>query len=191
MPLPGLHLLASLGLLAATSAKKSSGGSSFFLIFIIVIAGVYLLFIAPQRRKQRAQAAQQRNFEVGDEVVTTGGIYGRVDASEGERVTLDIADGVFIEVARTAIARRVEAVATEVVPDMGATEADEDDDESSSGDWDPPASADAAGSSNGAAGSSNGAAATNGTTAQHSDWGEPWSTPPDGEKGAPGAGGSA
>ena len=183
MPLPGLHLFASLGLLAATAAKKTSGGSSFFLIFIVVIAGVYLLFIAPQRRKQRAQAAQQRTYEVGDEVVTTGGIYGRVDANEGERVTLDIADGVFIEVARTAIARRVEAVATEVVPESADGEADGDEDAPASADWDPPASAEVA--------NTNGASTNGAPAAGHSEWGEPWSTPPDGEKGAPGAGGSA
>lgn len=185
MPLPGLHLLASLGLLGATAAKKTSGGSSFFLIFLIVIAGVYLLFIAPQRRKQRAQMAQQKNFEVGDEVVTTGGIYGRVDANDGERVTLDIADGVFIEVAKTAIARRVEAVATEVVADTADSEADEDDDVPAATDWDPPASAEVANTN------TNGASTNGNAASRPTEWGEPWSTPPaDGEKGAPGAGGS-
>lgn len=197
MPLP-LHLLAVLDVFGAT-AKKTSSSSGFFLIFLIVIAGAYMLFIAPQRRKQRAQANQQRNFEVGDEVVTTGGIYGRVEASDGDRVALDIAEGVVVEVARTAIARRVDAAtaAAEVTgasSDDSAAELDDDRAEVASHDWEPPV-ADEPVTTNGASanGAASASAASNGTSAAHPDaaageWADPWATPPaDGEKGAPGA----
>lgn len=177
MLFPGLHPLAALGLLAATAAKKTSGGSSVFLIFIVIIAGVYMLFIAPKRRKQRAQASQQRTFEVGDEVVTTGGIYGRVDSSEGDRVALDISEGVIIEVARTAIARRVEVTPDPSVTDPEGAEHSEAGVGAPAGEWQPPAENDAS---------------TNGAASASAEWADPWTSPPaDGEKGAPGAGGSS
>lgn len=171
------HALGALDFFFA-AAKKSSGGSSVFLIFIIIIAGVYLLFIAPQRRKQRAKMNEQRSFEVGDEVVTSGGIYGRVNSSEGDRVALDIADGVVIDIARTAVARRVDPQAAATGSgddaDSGADEAGDEHD------WRPPADG----------------AATNGTAPTsegegEGDWGDPWSPPVDGEHGAPPPGGSA
>ena len=178
MLFPALHPLATLGLLAATTAKKS-GSSPVFLIFIVVIAGVYMLFIAPQRRKQRATASQQRTFEVGDEVVTSGGIYGRVESSEGDRVALDIADGVVIEVARTAIAQRVDDAANASSAPSAAsdTEAAETD-AGEAGTWQAP--------------TQNGSAVANGASPASTEWAEPWSSQPgDGEKGAPGAGGSS
>lgn len=183
MPLPGLHLLAVVDVLAA--AKKTSSSSGFFLIFLIVIAGAYLLFIAPQRRKQRAQMNQQRNFEIGDEVLTSGGIYGRVESAEGDRVALDIADGVLIEVARSSIARRVDPVAAS---EPTSDEVDPDATEVSSHEWDPP-QMDEPATTNGAV--TNGVAA-NGTGPAEGDWAEPWSSATDDEKGAPGtAAGSA
>ena len=213
MPLP-LHLLAVLDVFGAT-AKKTSSSSSFFLIFLVVIAGAYMLFIAPQRRKQRAQMSQQRNFEVGDEVVTTGGMYGRVEASDGDRVALDIAEGVVVEVARTAIARRVDAAtaAAEVAgtgSDDGDTEVDDERAEVASHDWEPPVGDEPVatnGTSTGGGAPTGGAgtngSSTNGVTAKgaasgatgtahpdatEGDWADPWSTSPsDGEKGAPGA----
>jgi preprotein translocase subunit YajC len=182
MPIPGFHILASLGILAAAT-KKTSSSSGFFLIFLIIIAGVYLLFIAPQRRKQRARMAQQKSFEPGDEVMTTGGIYGRVEASEGDRVALDVADGVVIEVARSAIAHRVDDASAGAL----RSRTDETSEQAASSDeehWAPPAEAEVT--------TANGASVNGTTAASEVEWGAPWSTPPvDGEKGAPGAGGSA
>ena len=188
MPLPGLHLLAVLGVLAATAKKPSSGGSSYFLIFLIVIAGAYFLFIAPQRRKQRAQLGQQRSFEVGDEVVTTGGIYGRVESSDGDRVALDISEGVIIEVARTAIARRIDPTVTTEEASEPALAADEEEPGTGDGSehgWDPPRGEEQPGT--------NGVGAGVNGTGEHGDWADPWgSSTTDGEQGATGAaGGSA
>lgn len=180
MPLP-LHLVAVLGLLAASTAKKSSGsGSGIFLIFIVVIAGVYLLFIAPQRRKQRAQMAQKRTFEIGDEVVTTGGIYGRVESNDGDRVALDISDGIIVEVAKSSIAKRVEPAPATAAPEaaMGDDVAEDVDEH----DWEPPVAGEAA---------ANGATLNGGGNAAHGDWADPWAPPADGEKGASGTAGSA
>lgn len=79
-------------LLAASSGSKTSGSSSSsatFIIFLVLIAVVgYFLLIRPQKQKQRRQREQQQAIGVGDEVVTVGGIVGRVIALDADRVTL-------------------------------------------------------------------------------------------------------
>ena len=49
---------------------------------ILIGAAMYFLMIRPQRRKLRAQAALQSSIEVGDEVMTTSGVYGFVTCSK-------------------------------------------------------------------------------------------------------------
>lgn len=105
------------GLLLAAAAKKSSG-SPIFLYLIVVMLGVYLLWLRPQKKRQQAAAQAQRQAEVGDEVVTAAGIYGTVVAFDGDRVTVEIAPGMTIEVARRALGQRVD-------PEPIADEADE------------------------------------------------------------------
>lgn len=183
MPFSFPHLLATVGLLAAT---KKASGSPLFIVFIVIILGVYLLFIGPQRRRQRAQAGQQRTFEVGDEVVTTGGIYGRVEGIDGDRVELDIADGVVIEVARSAIARQVTPPAPEVVEDTEEAEASgaSGDHTETAHDWSPPV--EEPGHGVGANGHQGPSAGSSG------DWVDPWASPPaKGEGDVPPAGGSS
>ena len=71
----------------------------------------YFLMIRPQQRRARQQQALVRSIEVGDEVVTGGGIFGVViDIDDDEDVvTLEIADGVQIHILRAGIGRRIES----------------------------------------------------------------------------------
>jgi preprotein translocase subunit YajC len=78
-------------LLAASSGSKTGGSSSSttFIIFLVLIAVVgYFLLIRPQKQKQRRQREQQQAIGVGDEVLTVGGIVGRVTAIDSDRVTI-------------------------------------------------------------------------------------------------------
>ena len=78
------------------------------LLFLLVVAGAFwLLMSRPAQRKAREQQALQAAVAVGDEVMTTSGIFGQVRALEEETVHLQIADGVQIRVVRAAIARVV------------------------------------------------------------------------------------
>ncbi len=80
-----IHVL----LAAATTSTKSSGSSTTFVIFLVLIALVgYFLLIRPQKQKQRRQREQQSAVAVGDEILTVGGIVGRVVAVEADRVTI-------------------------------------------------------------------------------------------------------
>lgn len=82
----------------------ASSGSSFFLLIILAFVVLYLIVIRPQKRRQLQQKELLNELQVGDEVLTAGGIYGTIRHLEEERVTVEIAPQLEVEVARRAIA---------------------------------------------------------------------------------------
>ena len=79
----------------------------FFIILGVMFAFFWLLLIRPQKQQQRRHEELLGNLKPGDEVVTNGGIYGDVREVLDDRVSLEIAEDVWIEVAKPAIARVV------------------------------------------------------------------------------------
>ena len=96
----------ALSILAATT--KSSNPLGLFVPMLLIGAAMYFLMIRPQRRKMRAQAALQSQIEVGDEVMTTSGVYGFVTLIDGDIAWLEIDDNVQIRIARQALQRKVD-----------------------------------------------------------------------------------
>jgi preprotein translocase subunit YajC len=96
--------------LSIVAAESSSGGSALglFVPMLLIGAAMYFLMIRPQRRKMRSQAALQSSIEVGDEVMTTSGVYGFVTLIDGEIAWLEIDDNVQIRIARQALQRKVD-----------------------------------------------------------------------------------
>ncbi len=75
---------------------------------VLMIVGFYFLLIRPQRTKQRAQQALLSSLEVGDEVMTSGGIFGtlvEIDDDEGV-VSVEIAPGIKVRMLRQGISQR-------------------------------------------------------------------------------------
>jgi preprotein translocase subunit YajC len=96
-------------LLAATTTQQANPlGTLVFIIPMFVIG--YLLLVRPQKRRLAAQRELLNALEVGDEVVTAGGILGQiVDIDEDEDVvTVEIAPGTSIRMLRGGISRRLE-----------------------------------------------------------------------------------
>jgi len=114
MPFHFVNALAALGVLAA--AKKTTSSNPTFLILIVILVGAYLLFFRPRQQKLRQQQAKQREVEVGDEVVLTSGIIGRVQGFNGDRIEVEIAPGTTIEIVKQGIGRRIEPAANEEAP---------------------------------------------------------------------------
>jgi preprotein translocase subunit YajC len=73
----------------------------------ILVVAFLLLIVRPQRRQMAAHRALVATLRVGDEVVTSGGIYGTIQTLDDEAVELEVAPGVVLRVARGAIAQRV------------------------------------------------------------------------------------
>jgi preprotein translocase subunit YajC len=74
------------------------------IIIVVLLVLMWLLLIRPQRRKQQEQQDLLRNVQVGDEIVTAGGIYGTVSIVEDDEVTVEIAPGTHVRMAKRAIA---------------------------------------------------------------------------------------
>jgi preprotein translocase subunit YajC len=91
----------------------------FIFILLAIFGFMYLLLIRPQRQQQRRHAEMVQALKPGDEIITTGGLYGDVTGVEDDRVTVEIAEDVEVEVAKRAIASVVppEAYAGEEVAD--------------------------------------------------------------------------
>ncbi len=82
---------------------------SFLFIMLVMVAFMYLLLIRPQRQQQRRHAEMLDNLRVGDEVITAGGLYGDVTEVQADRVSIEIAEDVEVEVVKKAIASVVPA----------------------------------------------------------------------------------
>jgi preprotein translocase subunit YajC len=74
------------------------------LLPLVAIALLFwLLIIRPASRRQKDQVRMQSSLDVGDEVMLTSGIFGTITAIVDDRLMVDIASGVTIQVARGAI----------------------------------------------------------------------------------------
>jgi preprotein translocase subunit YajC len=99
-------------MLTLIAASSSSSGSNPLVAFLplILMGGIfYLLLIRPQQRRVRAQQALVNAVEVGDEVMTTAGIFGtitEIDDDEGT-VTVEIAPGTRVRMVKSGISRRL------------------------------------------------------------------------------------
>ena len=66
---------------------------------------MYALLIRPQQKRVREQQALVRETEVGDEVMTSSGIYGIVTELEDDTLLIEVAEGIEMRMARGAVAR--------------------------------------------------------------------------------------
>ncbi|CAB4542468.1 unannotated protein [freshwater metagenome] len=95
-------------LISAATEQKSGGSFAVTLLFMAAIGGaMYFLMIRPQRRRLKESQSLQREISEGDEVITNSGMYGFVNALDGDTVWLEIAEGTEIRVARNSLLRRI------------------------------------------------------------------------------------
>jgi preprotein translocase subunit YajC len=81
--------------------------------FVAPAAAFFFLIVRPQRRQVAAHRAFIASLEVGEEVVTSGGMLGTIAAIDDETVDVQVAAGVVVKIARGAIAQRVPTPAPE------------------------------------------------------------------------------
>jgi len=106
-------------------AQQSSSGGGITLILFLALPVVLFLMMRSQRRKASRQQELQRAAEIGDEIMTTSGIFGTiVDEDEDQgTVVVQIAPGTNITMIRAGIAR----VVTEDEDDVSDEDEDDDD----------------------------------------------------------------
>ena len=75
-----------------------------FMILIIFIVAMYFLLIRPQKKKEKSISEMRNSIQVGDEVVTIGGICGKVVKTKDETIVIQVgADKVKFEMMRWSI----------------------------------------------------------------------------------------
>ena len=101
----GLEFLAQTAAPATApgAAPQSGAGSmlSGILPMVLLFAAMYFLMIAPQRKKQKQHEKMLKELGSGDEIVTTGGIYGTITNVKDDRFVVRIADNTKIEIGKS------------------------------------------------------------------------------------------
>ena len=87
---------------AQAAAPQQSGGFPSIMIvgYLLLFAAMYFFMIAPQRKKQKEHEKMLSALQTGDEVVTTGGIYGVITNVKEDRFVVRIAENTKIEVGK-------------------------------------------------------------------------------------------
>jgi preprotein translocase subunit YajC len=89
---------------AQAAPGSSSSQMAPLLMMVVFIVIFYFLLIRPQQKKAKEHQALVSKLSAGDEVVTTGGILGRVTDVGDNFITLEIADGVRVKVQKFQVA---------------------------------------------------------------------------------------
>ena len=83
--------------------QAGGGNFSMIIMMVAIFAIMYFFMIRPQQKKQKEIMNFRNNLTVGQEVVTAGGIYGKIKDLDVTTVTLEIASGVKIKIDRNSI----------------------------------------------------------------------------------------
>jgi preprotein translocase subunit YajC len=99
------------GIISDANAQTAGGGAASGMpqiLMLLVFVGIfYFMLIRPQQKKMKEQREMLSKLAEGDEVVTSGGILGKLTRVGDSFVTVEIADGVQIRVQRGQITQLV------------------------------------------------------------------------------------
>lgn len=119
-------------ILANSASDEPAQGSALptLIIFALIPLAMYFLMIRPQRRRQREAAAMQSSIGIGDEVMTSSGVYGFVTGFDGDIAWLEVDENVQIRISRQALQRKVDtsAAVAEDADDSRSTPIDDSED---------------------------------------------------------------
>jgi preprotein translocase subunit YajC len=99
-----------ISLAAADAPGNPLGG---ILPIILLFVGMWFLIIAPQRKRQKAHDKMLSELKKGDEIVTTGGVFGQIIRVKDDRFIVEIADNTRIELGKSFVSSKIEATIVE------------------------------------------------------------------------------
>ena len=91
----------------AQGASGGGGLGGFPWPIILLFVGMWFLIIAPQRKRQKAHDKMLSELQTGDEIVTSGGVYGTITNVKEDRFVVRIADNTKIELGKGFVANKV------------------------------------------------------------------------------------
>jgi preprotein translocase subunit YajC len=90
----------------ALVAQQQRGNYTFLISLGLMVAIFYFLLIRPQQRRVRQQRELVESLDVGDEVITIGGILGTIRSLDDDEVRLEVSPGTEIRMVKSAVARK-------------------------------------------------------------------------------------
>ncbi len=85
-----LTLEAAADTTTTTGATTGGVGMWYYVIMLAVMFGaMYLFIIRPQKKKEKAEKKMRENLQIGDEIITIGGIYGRVISLKEDSIVIE------------------------------------------------------------------------------------------------------
>jgi preprotein translocase subunit YajC len=87
----------------AMGMDLQAGALAQIIPFVLILGIFYFIILLPSKRKQQKVHEFLDNLKENDRIITTGGIYGHITRLNGDKVQLQIADKVRIDVSRAAI----------------------------------------------------------------------------------------
>lgn len=88
---------------AHAQAATQADPIGFLLPMLVIFAAFYFLLIRPQQKRQKAHSQLVSALSVGDEVVTAGGVLGKVTAVSEHYATLQVSDAVEIKIQKSTV----------------------------------------------------------------------------------------
>lgn len=89
--------------MAPPAEGGKSNPASFYIMMLLIIVVFYFFMIRPQVRKQKEMRNFRSALKKGDKVITTGGIYGKINNISENIITIDVGNNVIIKVDKNAI----------------------------------------------------------------------------------------
>ncbi|MDI6686742.1 MAG: preprotein translocase subunit YajC [Desulfobacterales bacterium] len=90
---------------------QGGGGFGSFIPLILMFVIFYFLLIRPQQKKQKEHRLMVSNIKNGDQIITTGGIHGRVTSVSDSTLTIEVADRVRIKINRNNVSTLLQSSA--------------------------------------------------------------------------------
>jgi preprotein translocase subunit YajC len=88
-----------------------------FLLVVLVLGAIWFFVVVPSRRRHRSHAEMQDSVEVGDEIITAGGLHAVVLEDDGDELQVEIAPEVVVTLDRRAVAAVAREVEVEIEPE--------------------------------------------------------------------------
>jgi len=98
-----MNLLSILLEAAPPAGGVNSNSTMSILMMVAIIAIFYLFMIRPQQKKQKEIKKMREAMKVGDKVVTSGGIYGKIKEVSDTVFTIEIAENVRVKVDKASV----------------------------------------------------------------------------------------
>ena len=94
----------AMGAPGGAAGQPAGSGFSGLFMMVIIFGIFYFILIRPQQKKVKEHKKMVEELKKGDKIVTSGGIYGMVEGAGPNTLTVKIAEGTKVKIARSSVA---------------------------------------------------------------------------------------